>query len=130
LIVPVGLSKNVQGYFPLNKVGLVFDGNTAHSTGWWWYHTGAIYIGGALYYTEEGKLQYIPGRGFDVRSFRNPCNIDPCLPPYSDCYTCPEKYKAWLQLTNTKVFLTAGVGLVRFATCMCRLFEIVDSSLM
>jgi hypothetical protein len=110
--LPTGLQTfKDSGYRPLLQEGLIFDGNTAHSTGWWWYHAGAIYIGGELYYNDNGKLEYNPGRGSSLG--RNPCKVDPCLEPYWYCDGCPENGQAWLRITNTKTFLSAGVGLVR-----------------
>ena len=36
---PIGLSKNVN-MRPADRLTKSFDGNTAHSTGWWWSHSG------------------------------------------------------------------------------------------
>jgi hypothetical protein len=115
LRTPLGPHKDLV-YRPSNAVGLKLDGNTAHSTGLWWTHAGAFYFGGALYYTDvaKTKLQYNPGRSFDFyRDARRPCNVNACDEPHDDCaYGCPESQEAWLRMTNSKAFLTAGVGLV------------------
>eukprot|EP00957_Ditylum_brightwellii_P046653 3540716-Ditylum_brightwellii.AAC.1 len=50
---PLGPNKNVN-MRPSSRTSLIIDGNTAHSTGWWWKHAGAFYIGGALYYDADG----------------------------------------------------------------------------
>ena len=96
---------------PSNRVVLEFDGNTAHSTGWWWKHTGAIYSGGALFY-QGNKLVYNAGRAFDI--MRVPCTVDPCTKgPNFDCnqFKCPQLERAWNRITNTKVFLVPGTGI-------------------
>ena len=95
---------------PSNALYLQMDGNTAHSTGLWWTHAGAFYLGGALYYDGD-KLQYNPGRSFDFeRDSRVPCLWNNCENGY--CEWCSEGELLWTRMTNTKAFLTAGVGLV------------------
>lgn len=47
---PIGPNRDVN-MRPGNRLTRTFDGNTAHSTGWWWEHAGAFYSGGSLYYS-------------------------------------------------------------------------------
>jgi hypothetical protein len=101
---------------PANEISLTLDGNTAHSTGMWWDHAGAFYFGGSLYYPDASSmLQYNPGRSFNFwRDDRRPCSVNSCAAPYNDCaYGCPESKESWVRMTNSKAFLTAGVGVVR-----------------
>ena len=91
--------------------GYMIDGNTAHSTGWWWYHTGAFYFGGVLYY-ENDILTYNPGRSFNFWDHRRePCRHDFCATD-PDCHGwCDPGDMLWIRMTNSKAFLSAGVGL-------------------
>jgi hypothetical protein len=98
-----------SGYRPNLQTNLIIDGNTAHSTAWWWSSASAFYFGGDLYYNAKGLLEYNPGRSFFDR---NPCWVDPCLPPYNYCDGCPQTGKSWIRITNSKAFLHAGSGLV------------------
>jgi hypothetical protein len=83
----------------------------------WWDHAGAFYFGGSLYYPDANSslLQYNPGRSFNFwRDDRRPCSVNNCAAPYNDCaYGCPESKESWVRMTNSKAFLTAGVGVVR-----------------
>ena len=90
---------------PSSATGLQLDGNTAHSTGWWWGHAGAFYIGGALYYKSDGRLEYNPGR--NSQNFDR-CAINACED--NDNCRCPDEDKQFLNMTNSKAFLTSGVG--------------------
>jgi hypothetical protein len=89
------------------------NGNTAHSTGWWWHFAGGFYFGGELFYNRfnGNKLTYNPGRGNQYP--RNPCKNNPCLPNITYCSGCRVAYQDWVRITNIKTFLIAGVGLVR-----------------
>ena len=60
----VGAHRDVEGERPGDCLTKVFDGNTAHSTGWWWGHAGAFYSGGSLYYSDADKtlLEYNAGK--------------------------------------------------------------------
>jgi hypothetical protein len=80
---------------------LVIDGNTAHSTAFWWTDAGAFYVGGGLTYDNNGKLEYEAGRGAE----RGPCK------DFTDD-SCGSWELDWAKITNSKVFLSAGVGLV------------------
>jgi hypothetical protein len=85
---------------------LTIDGNSAHSSAWWWGHTGAFYFGGELFYNNDDILEYNPGRGGD----RSPCEVNACALGNCD-YGCPVEKRAFIRITNTKAFLASGVGL-------------------
>lgn len=105
---PIGLHKDVL-LRPGNANSLKIDGNTAHSTGFWWEHAGAFYVGGSLYYVDNMFLRYNPGRGDFGRDARFPCsNYTACVG--ANC-RCREEDTRPLTFTNSKTFLTAGVGL-------------------
>jgi hypothetical protein len=96
------------------------DGNTVHSTAFWWSHAGGFYVGGALYYPESSsKLQYNPGRSNEfLRDERKPCSVNACAPPHNDCvWGCPESDPVYGKMTNSKAFLIAGKGMVRTVYC-------------
>lgn len=97
---------------PSSVTSLTIDGNTAHSTGWWWSHAGAFYLGGTLYYnTTTNILEYNPGRDFDFDNHdRRTCTFNACQA--GDCnYGCPEYDLDAVRFTNTKTFLVPSVGL-------------------
>jgi hypothetical protein len=100
----VGVFRNVN-FRPLSATSLTIDGNTAHSTGWFWFNAGAFYFGGALYYNTTNILQYEPGRN-DIK--RIICNVNPCA---GSCTNCPEADIGSTLLTNSKVFLVPSTGL-------------------
>ena len=91
--------------------GFSIDGNTAHSTAWWWKHAGAFHFGSALYF-ENGVLTYNPGLSFRVRQdSRNTCSVDFCELRDNCLGSCSPKDQLWVRLTNSKAFLSAGVGM-------------------
>jgi len=109
---PVGIHRDLN-MRPGNRLTKTFDGNTAHSTGWWWSHAGAFYSGGSLYYSDANStlLEYNAGRDQDHGN-RQPCLVDKCVTENncaSHCYQGEER--AWFELTNNKVFLTPSSGL-------------------
>ncbi|GKZ00869.1 hypothetical protein MPSEU_001038600 [Mayamaea pseudoterrestris] len=108
LDTPLGLHKKVM-LRPGSANGLTIDGNTAHSTGFWWKHAAGFYLGGTFYYKSDGNLRYSAGRVDFGRGARMPCAI------YNDCVggscKCREENDRPINITNTKTFLTAGVGL-------------------
>ena len=105
---PVGLSRKVN-LRPSSVTELRIDGNTAHSTGWWWKHSAAFYFGGSLYYNDDDVLEYQAGR--DVVKRRNTCLVDKCLSVDGCGSICMPWEQAWMTVSNTKAFLTAGIGL-------------------
>jgi len=109
---PIGLSKNVN-MNPAIRTGVVFNGNTAHSSGWWWYHSGPFYFSGSLYYensTDGVTLVYNAGRD-QSKGIRRPCKIDMCLTSGGCDDWCPSDKRAWIQINNSKAFLTPSDGL-------------------
>lgn len=104
LPTPVGLSRDVD-IRPSSALPLTIDGNSAHSSGFWWDRTGGFYFGGSLWYDyDDDVLTYNPGRSFYFEEH----NRNTCAKP--DKY-CNPKDRLWLRLTNTKSYLNAGVGL-------------------
>jgi hypothetical protein len=112
-------------YTPATASGHIIDGNTAHSTGWWWGFGSGFYFGGDLYYdkggspflgndlilNQTGTLTYGPGRS--VTLSRNPCyKLPPTCKNNAYCNVCSNSERRWLQLTNSKSFLIAGTGIV------------------
>jgi hypothetical protein len=95
-----------QVFRPSSVPSLTMDGNTAHSSGWWWGHAGAFYFGGSLYYNSNNVLEYNPGRSGD----RSPCKVNACELGNCD-WGCPADQRTSIRITNTKAFLAAGVGL-------------------
>jgi len=108
---PIGLHKDVN-IRPSSLTGLTIDGNTAHSTGWWWNHGSGFYFGGALY-LDSNKLVYNAGRDQD-KGARSPCNVDHCAVGNCDKY-CQTEDQAWVRMTNSKAFLIPSVGLNSWA---------------
>ena len=72
---------------PSSRALLRFDGNSAHSAGFWWHSAGQIYVGGKLWhpYSSSSILRYNP------------------------CRTLPGR-SGLTRMTNTKVFIGRGVG--------------------
>ena len=108
---PLGLNRNVN-MRPANRLTKIFDGNTAHSCGWWWSHAGAFYSGGSLYYSASNDtlLEYNAGRDQN-KGTRSPCLVDKCT-SVNDCSAyCYEGERAWNKFSNSKVFMTASPGL-------------------
>ena len=64
LPTPIGLSRYTPAPPPQSIATAVFDGNVAHSSGFWWNLGGCIYVGGLLQYssTSATTLTYNPGR--------------------------------------------------------------------
>lgn len=95
------------------------DGNTAHSTGWWWEKAAGFYLGGSLYYRDsDNLLVYDAGRGLgstptNARE-RWPCLVDKCA--LGDCDSwCGESDFAWNKITNSKMYSIYGSGLNSWA---------------
>ena len=99
LQAPVGSHRNVQ-LTPASRPLLQFDGNSAHSSGFWWQRGGAIYFGGRLW--ESGSTLW-------YNSGRNPVPRDTCEPPggtTTQSHACAKANQAFTVLRNTKVFTT------------------------
>ncbi|CAB9506538.1 G8 domain-containing protein DDB [Seminavis robusta] len=109
--LPQALQTHRQLNFrPSIVTSLEIDGNTAHSTGWWWDHAGGFYFGGVLYYNSQDKLEYNAGRDWNFTDHgRWPCKINSCE-LLSACYKCNYNDQAWNRVSNSKVFLVPGVA--------------------
>ena len=83
---------------PSSRVTLEIDGNTAHSTAWWWNQGSGFYVGGEQYYDSSGRLKYNAGRG----GTRSPCVEDELT---GECISTHNTF------TNSKIFLTPTGGL-------------------
>ena len=108
LLTPLGTSRSVK-IRPSAVTGLSIDGNTAHSTGWWWKSASGFYFGGSLYYNSNDVLEYQAGR--DLKNVRDTCNANPCDYPGGCAALCQPWDQAWAKVTNSKSFLVAGIGL-------------------
>jgi len=108
LYSPVGVHASLPTR-PANRLAKTLDGNTAHSSGWWWSHAGAFYFGGTLFYDNNGNtLVYNAGR--DTSRPRYPCLVDQCAT--GDCNKwCSSENQAYNRMTNTKAYLVPSVGL-------------------
>lgn len=100
-----------EAFRPTNAVALVIDGNTAHSTAFWSNYAAAFYFGGTLVY-QNSQLQYFPtSSGNGSIDDRITCLANTCA-SYHDCSVCPPSLRVPLNMMNSLVFLSAGVGLV------------------
>ena len=109
---PVKLHRHLEGQLtPSARPILAFDGNSAHSSSFWWSNAGAIYFGGKLWHANSSsdELTYNAGRQSPARET---CATEPCALRAS-C-SCPEGSRSVTRVTNTKVFLTAGTGLTHW----------------
>jgi G8 domain len=105
LRTPLNTFRN-QKFRPSSAPGLVIDGNSVHSSGWWWGHGAGFYFGGDLYYNDKNVLEYNPGRSGD----RSPCRVNACV--LGDCdYGCPIDDQVFIRVSNSKAFRIAGVGM-------------------
>lgn len=111
LHTPIGPNRDIN-MRPANRLTKIFDGNVAHSTGWWWSHAGAFYSGGSLYYNsgDNTLLEYNAGRD-QTKGSRSPCLVDKCIQSNNCGAYCYEGQRAWFKLTNNKVFMTASPSL-------------------
>jgi hypothetical protein len=92
---------------PAQRPTLAFDGNSAHSSAWWWGAAGAVYIGGKLEQNPlASPLRYNPGRG----SRHDTCKV------WSRGKDCKEADTLFLRFTNTKVFLSANNAFSNWGT--------------
>uniref|UniRef100_A0A6B2KYW6 CEMIP beta-helix domain-containing protein n=1 Tax=Arcella intermedia TaxID=1963864 RepID=A0A6B2KYW6_9EUKA len=92
---PIKMHANVTGIIPMNRPLIRFQGNSAHSTGYWWSSAAGVYIGGNLNEeTNPGYLTYTHGREV---------SRDTCL--YYTSGSCPKGWQTSLVLRDTKVFL-------------------------
>mmetsp|Transcript_20238 Transcript_20238/g.42749 ORF Transcript_20238/g.42749 Transcript_20238/m.42749 type:complete len:1211 (-) Transcript_20238:513-4145(-) len=102
LDAPIGLHRNVA-MKPSARPMLRFEGNSAHSSSFWYQSAGAMYFGGKLY-IENDVLIYDAGR-----QERDTCTK--LLEPDKGCRTTDD---LWMTLRSTKVYLTMGNGLTHW----------------
>ena len=83
---------------PCDRPTLEFEGNSAHSTGYWWGLGTALYVGGTLKFANSTSsvLVYNPGRSFS--DVHRTCSATSC------------SKIGYLRLANSKIFLT-NVGI-------------------
>lgn len=96
--LPLQLSRHAD-VFPDQRPIKRFDGNSAHSAGYWWDLSGCIYFGGKVTHSADNcdAITYNPGRQNPARS------------------TQSDSGPAWMQLHNTKVFL-CRMGIMHWGT--------------
>jgi hypothetical protein len=99
---PTGLSRGVL-LTPSSRPGGIFDGNSAHSSGHWWSHAAAIYIGGQFTQDTDdvSSQKYNAGRQSGISAHKT------CSAPLESWGGCAIKNRRWLRFTNTKVFLAS-----------------------
>jgi G8 domain len=122
LDTPIGdITVRTMKYRPSSVTSLTIDGNTAHSSGWWWRNASPFYFGGALAYHNmtTGILTYMSGRV--IQHKRNTCTVNACV-YYNDCARCEAFARRAVRITNTKSFLTAGASFVSQDMIMYILF--------
>jgi hypothetical protein len=99
---PIGSNANAR-MSPAQRPVLAFDGNSAHSSAWWWGAAGVVYVGGKLELrypnNPSSPLLYNPGRG---------SRHDTCKVWSSDKKSCRAGDEAFLRFTNTKIFLSVN----------------------
>ena len=97
---PILLHRDVDMVPPMDRPLKYFDGNSAHSTGFWWGNGAAFYIGGLLEHDPNdgsGTLHYNPGR---IIAGRDTCNA-----PLQSWGACLGSDQSWMRFSNSKAFL-------------------------
>jgi hypothetical protein len=94
---PTGINRGLK-VSPDSRPNLIFDGNSAHSSGFWWDNGAAIYVGGIFTQSSDSikSSAYNPGRTI-IRH-------DSCLTTGLNL-GCKQINWAWMKFTNTKVYL-------------------------
>jgi hypothetical protein len=105
---PIGSNANAP-VSPQQRPVLAFDGNSAHSSGWWWKGAGAVYVGGKLGLRKSNDpsspLLYNAGRGGVHETCTEWTGI---CSSGQNCPCSSEALQGFLRFTNTKVFLSAS----------------------
>jgi hypothetical protein len=97
----------MTAYAPKDRNIIKFQGNTAHSCGFWWIGSGCIYVGGELKHQTSGdttKLEYHPWR-ITTPVFAT-CDDNTRVLGY-----CPRGKELWPKFEDVKVWLTNGKGM-------------------
>ena len=105
---PIMVHRNVA-ITPSARMLQAFEGNSAHSSAFWWnMGAGGIYVGGRLYHpsSSSDELVYNPGR---VVAGRPTCRCEPKEPSCAPYGRCLEP--GYTVFNNTKVFLLKGTGI-------------------
>jgi len=105
LPAPVGFSSDINNFVPQNRPLILFQGNSAHSTGYWQSHAAGVYVGGNLVLNAASQQVYTAGRYIP----RDTCSIS-SYGSSENPNSCPSSNQVWLQFLDTKVFL-ANAGL-------------------
>ncbi|KAJ3078736.1 Fibrocystin-L, partial [Rhizoclosmatium hyalinum] len=95
---PIGLSASITGITPSARPLKQFEGNSAHSTGFWWGNAAGVYIGGLLKTEANGLTSYNPGRVVSALA-------QTCSTPLATGTGCSIQNYSWMRFNNTKVFL-------------------------
>lgn len=114
---PIGKSRD-SPITPRGSTTAEFDGNSCHSSGYWWGHAGCLYAGGLFEHMDPVKhspMRYNPGRTIN--------GLRPCQIPLDSKGRCPEFEQpqctgsyptactAYLNFTNFKASLTRIGGM-------------------
>lgn len=89
---------SVTDMSPQTRPFILFKGNSAHSTGFWFGSAGGVYVGGQLSYKGtwgSSLLTYTPGRS----KSHSTCSVA------ADDW-CSEENQLWLKFEDVKVFLS------------------------
>lgn len=107
LPAPKGFFRTVNNFVPKNRPTLLFQGNSAHSTGFWQSHAAGVYLGGNLKTdATTGNTIYTAGRFLPARDTCNDTTIGSSV----NNKGCPAANRIWNKFFDTKVFLS-NVGL-------------------
>ncbi|KDD75714.1 hypothetical protein H632_c535p0, partial [Helicosporidium sp. ATCC 50920] len=83
---PIGIFRMRTDISPQARPMQRFDGNTAHSSGYYWENAGCMYFGGKLFYDSQDRLTYESGRQ----------NSNPLGPDSSPVFNLCTNAKVWL----------------------------------
>lgn len=111
---PIRLHRYLKGQVtPFSSPTKVFDGNSCHSSGWWWGHGACIYFGGVFEEVDETTTVYNPGRdvsGHRTCETKNVADYGYNCPSWPAEETCagqsPRACDAFMTVTNFKAALT------------------------
>ncbi|KAL1525911.1 hypothetical protein AB1Y20_020738 [Prymnesium parvum] len=95
---------------PSSAIPLEIDGNSAHSSGYWWEFAAAFYVGGKIFHpnTNSDELAYNPGKH---QHERDTCTV--ICNTYTNCI-CSNKLA--FRVTNTVVFRVWNIGFNHWGT--------------
>ena len=107
---PIKMHRNLL-LTPSSRPLRLFDGNTAHSSGFWWLNAGMMYVGGKLFHPNSSSdiLIYSPGR---VNPARDTCDTEPCS--LNVHCRCQADRRATMRMSNIKLFASRGTGMLHW----------------